>query len=96
MRLREQPAVLQAPLREAVGPGETMMLLKVPFNTSDLEIWQKDVKDYQKDPISIAGYFRLIIKQQNPDWNDTQLLLHAIKGERNRVEEAPCGGGMCE
>ncbi|KAL2304144.1 hypothetical protein Nmel_009439 [Mimus melanotis] len=55
---REQPVVLLAPLREEVGPDRTMMLLKVPFNTSDLEIWKRNVKDYRKDSISIAGHFQ--------------------------------------
>ncbi|KAL2305538.1 hypothetical protein Nmel_007531 [Mimus melanotis] len=71
-KVREQPVVLQAPLREAVGPDGMMT------NTSDLEIWKKNVKDYRTDTINIAGYFWLIVKQHNPDWNDIQSLLHAM------------------
>lgn len=61
-----------------MGPDGTMKLLKVPFNNNDLEIRKRNVKDYRKDPISIAGHFQLTLKQHNPNWSDIQLLLHAM------------------
>ncbi|XP_065531861.1 uncharacterized protein LOC136012721 [Lathamus discolor] len=48
-RIRQKP-VLQAPLREAVGPEGTTMLIKVPFPTLDLETCKKVAKDYRNDP----------------------------------------------
>lgn len=70
--------VLQASLREAIGPEGTTMLIKVPFSTLDLEAWKKVVKDYRNDPVSVTKYLQFIVKQHNPDWNDMQLLLEAM------------------
>ena len=67
--------VLQAPLREAVGPEGGTMLVRTPFTTADLESWKEAVKDYRCDPHSVAKHFQFIIKQHNPDWGDIQLLL---------------------
>ncbi|KAL2302650.1 hypothetical protein Nmel_010092 [Mimus melanotis] len=66
------------------------MLLKVPFNTSDLEIWKRNVKDYRKDSINTAGHFQLIVKSHNPDWNAIQLLLHAMtETEKQLILKVP-------
>lgn len=39
---------------------------------------EKVAKDYQKDPLSVSKHFQFIVKQHNPDWIDTQLLLQYI------------------
>ncbi|XP_033918419.1 uncharacterized protein [Melopsittacus undulatus] len=76
-RTRQKP-VLQAPLREAIGPEGTTMLIKVPFSTMDLEAWKKIAKDYRNDPVGVTKHLQFIMKQHNPDWNDVQLLLEAM------------------
>lgn len=75
IRKKSAPTVLQAPLREAVGPDGGTMLIKVPFSTTDLEAWKRVAKDYRNDPVNVTKHFQFIIKQHNPDWNDIQLLL---------------------
>ncbi|MCQ4179350.1 hypothetical protein FK518_27680, partial [Klebsiella pneumoniae] len=74
-RKKSAPTVLQAPLREAVGPDGGTMLIKVPFSTADLGEWKKIAKDYRSVPVSVTKHFQFIIKQHNPDWKDIQLLL---------------------
>lgn len=76
--------VLQAPLREAVGPDGERILVKVAFSTIDLEAWQKVAKNYRSDPVGTAKCLRYIIKQQNPDWSDMKLLLDALTETKKR------------
>ncbi|KFQ27233.1 hypothetical protein N332_04658, partial [Mesitornis unicolor] len=54
------------------------MLIKVPFPTTDLEVWKRVARNYQSDPITMAEHFQFIVKQYNPDWNYLQLLLECI------------------
>lgn len=77
-RQKQQGHVLQATLREAVGPGGTTMLIKVPFSTMDLKTWKKVAKDYHNNPVSVTKHLQFIVKQHNPDWNEIQLLLEAM------------------
>ncbi|XP_050842390.1 uncharacterized protein LOC127060976 [Serinus canaria] len=76
-RTRRQ-TVLQAPLREAVGPEGGRLMIKVPFTTLDLEAWERIARNYCVDPILTAKHLRYVIKQHNPDWADIQLLLDAF------------------
>uniref|UniRef100_A0A8C3UCP0 Core shell protein Gag P30 domain-containing protein n=1 Tax=Catharus ustulatus TaxID=91951 RepID=A0A8C3UCP0_CATUS len=77
-RTRQQKPIIQAPLREAVGPEGERILVKSPFSSIDLEAWEKVAKNYRSDPVNTANHLRCIIKQHNPDWNDMQLLLDAL------------------
>uniref|UniRef100_A0A8C3XWS1 Core shell protein Gag P30 domain-containing protein n=2 Tax=Catharus ustulatus TaxID=91951 RepID=A0A8C3XWS1_CATUS len=77
-RTRQQKPIIQAPLREAVGPEGERILVKSPFSSIDLEAWEKVAKNYRSDPVNTANRLRYIIKQHNPDWNDIQLLLDAL------------------
>ncbi|KFQ34528.1 hypothetical protein N332_03284, partial [Mesitornis unicolor] len=54
------------------------MLIKVPFSTTDLEVWKRVVRDYRSDPKGVTKHFHFIVKQHNPDWNDIQLLLECM------------------
>ncbi|KAM3654276.1 uncharacterized protein VK521_016720 [Ammospiza maritima maritima] len=76
-RTRRQ-VVLQAPLRQAVGPEGAKLMIKVPFTTLDLEAWERIARNYRVDPILTAKRLRYVIKQHNPDWADIQLLLDAF------------------
>lgn len=60
---------MQAPLREAVGPEEGPVLIKISFSSFDLETWKTVAK---------SCLIKLLIKQHNPDWNDIQLLLDCM------------------
>ncbi|XP_069716937.1 uncharacterized protein [Phaenicophaeus curvirostris] len=69
--------IIQAPLRQAVGTaGPTR--IKIPFSMSDLDTWREIVKGYRDDPEGVAKRFELIIKNQDPDWKDIDLMLDAL------------------
>ncbi|XP_050839630.1 uncharacterized protein LOC127060436 [Serinus canaria] len=69
---------LIAPLREAVGPQGDRVLIKVPFSPGDLVIWKQSVGSYREDPERVAQVVKMIIRTQNPDWNDLQVLLDTL------------------
>lgn len=69
---------LIAPLREAVGPQGERILIKVPFSPGDLVIWKQSAGSYREDPERVARVVKMVIKTQNPDWNDLQVLLDTI------------------
>ncbi|MCQ3996761.1 hypothetical protein FK506_26955, partial [Klebsiella pneumoniae] len=52
--------------------------IKVPFNMGDLDAWKEVVKSYRDDPLGIVERFELIIKNQDPDWKDTDIMLDAM------------------
>lgn len=69
--------IIQAPLRQAVGTtGPTR--IKIPFSMSDLDTWRETVKGYRDDPEGVAKRFELIVKNQDPDWKDIDLMLDAL------------------
>lgn len=77
-RTRKQTTeVIQAPLRQAMTSDGETRLIKIPFSSIDLEIWEKSAKSYRSDPIGVAKKMKFIIKQHLPDWADLQLLLDA-------------------
>ncbi|RLV63571.1 hypothetical protein DV515_00018138 [Chloebia gouldiae] len=67
-----------APLREAMGPQGGRVLIKVPFSPGDLVIWKQSAGSYREDPERVARVVKMVIKTQNPDWNDLQVLLDTI------------------
>ncbi|RMC21768.1 hypothetical protein DUI87_02637 [Hirundo rustica rustica] len=78
-RTRKQTrVVVQAPLRQAITSDGETKLIKVPFSSIDLEIWERIAKGYRSDPIGIAKKIKFIVKQHSPDWADLQLLLDAL------------------
>lgn len=69
--------IIQAPLRQAVGAtGPTK--IKVPFTMNDLDSWREIVKEYRDDPEGVAKRFEFIVKNQDPDWKDIDLMLDAL------------------
>ncbi|KFP94784.1 hypothetical protein N329_00824, partial [Haliaeetus albicilla] len=58
----------------ATGPAR----IKVPFTMNDLDSWREMVKGYQDDPEGVAKRFDLIVKNQDPDWKDINLVLDAL------------------
>ncbi|RMC20483.1 hypothetical protein DUI87_01333 [Hirundo rustica rustica] len=78
-RTRKQTReVIQAPLRQAITSDGETKLIKVPFSSIDLEIWERIAKGYQSNPIGVAKKMKFMIKQHSPDWADLQLLLDAL------------------
>ncbi|RMB93099.1 hypothetical protein DUI87_30419 [Hirundo rustica rustica] len=78
-RTRKQTrVVIQAPLRQAITSDGETKLIKVPFSSIDLEIWERIAKGYRSDPIGVAKKMKFMVKQHSPDWADLQLLLDAL------------------
>ncbi|RMB96317.1 hypothetical protein DUI87_27182 [Hirundo rustica rustica] len=78
-RTRKQTReVVQAPLRQAITSDGETKLIKVPFSSIDLEIWERIAKGYRSDPIGVAKKMKFMVKQHSPDWADLQLLLDAL------------------
>uniref|UniRef100_A0A8C3V0V0 Core shell protein Gag P30 domain-containing protein n=1 Tax=Catharus ustulatus TaxID=91951 RepID=A0A8C3V0V0_CATUS len=75
---KEESAHLMVPLREAVGPQGERVIVKVPFSPNDLLIWKQSAGAYREDPERTARVVKMVIKTQNPDWNDLQVLLDTI------------------
>lgn len=54
------------------------MLVKIPFSTMDLEVWEKIAERYQSDLIGVAKKLKFTFKQHQPNWSDLQWLLDAL------------------
>lgn len=54
------------------------MQVKVPFSTSDLNSWREEVKNYRKDLKKVTKRFELIVRNQDPDWGDIDLMLSEL------------------
>ncbi|KFV11928.1 hypothetical protein N340_11852, partial [Tauraco erythrolophus] len=54
------------------------MRIKVPFYMGDLDAWREVAKNYRDDPLGITKRFEFIVKNQDPDWNDIDIMLDAM------------------
>ncbi|KFZ52188.1 hypothetical protein N338_11960, partial [Podiceps cristatus] len=52
--------------------------IKGPFTMNDLDSWKEVVKGYCDDPEGTAKRFDLIVRNQDPDWKDIDLMLDAL------------------
>ncbi|XP_035195768.1 uncharacterized protein LOC118174504 [Oxyura jamaicensis] len=66
-----------APLRQGVGT-EGPIYVKVPFTPGDLIIWKQAAGTYRENPDKVARVVKMIIKTQNPDWDDIQVILDTL------------------
>jgi len=80
-KTQKSPQLL-APLREEMGVGGPARV-KVPFPTADLDAWKEIAKGYRDDHSRVAKLFELIVKKQDPDWADVDLIL----GEMTETEK---------
>ncbi|KFO62894.1 hypothetical protein N302_11660, partial [Corvus brachyrhynchos] len=64
---------------QVVGPTGNAMRVNVPFSTSDLNSWREEGKNFREDPSKVAKPFELIVKNQDPDWVDIDLMLTALR-----------------
>uniref|UniRef100_A0A669Q395 Core shell protein Gag P30 domain-containing protein n=1 Tax=Phasianus colchicus TaxID=9054 RepID=A0A669Q395_PHACC len=70
---KKEPVIL-APLMQVVGPKGPVKI-KAPFSTSDLDSWKEAVKSYGNDPSGVAKRFELIVKNQDLNWRDIDIML---------------------
>uniref|UniRef100_A0A8C9L8D5 Core shell protein Gag P30 domain-containing protein n=1 Tax=Pavo cristatus TaxID=9049 RepID=A0A8C9L8D5_PAVCR len=99
---RKEPELL-APLMQAVGPKGPIRI-RAPFSTSDLESWREVVKSYGNDPLGVAKRFEMIVKNQDPDWRDVDLMLDVmsesekqmvLRSARAQVQARITAGTLC-
>lgn len=82
--------VLQAPLRGAMGLEERTRI-KVNFSLGDVDNWKQTAKDYRNDPIGVAKKFEILVKSQDPDWKDRDVILDALtETEKQLVIKTAC------
>ncbi|KAM6306963.1 LOW QUALITY PROTEIN: myotubularin-related protein 5-like [Podargus strigoides] len=67
-----------APLRQVVGPDGNRTRVKAPFTAADLDGWRECARQYREDPEKVAKRFDLIVKNQDPDWGDVDLMLSEL------------------
>ncbi|GAB0204071.1 hypothetical protein GRJ2_002872700 [Grus japonensis] len=53
-------------------------MVKVPFSITDLRAWKETAGTYQDDPERVAKVVETIIRTQNPDWEDLQVILDTL------------------
>ncbi|PKU30302.1 hypothetical protein llap_19395 [Limosa lapponica baueri] len=73
---------LLVPLREVMGSSGAARV-KIPFSTTDLNDWKEVARGYRDDPSKVAKRFELIVRNQDPDWRDVDLIL----GEMTETEK---------
>ncbi|KFZ57723.1 hypothetical protein N338_03562, partial [Podiceps cristatus] len=62
---------------EAVG-NDGPVVIKVPFSVTGLRSWKEIAGPYREDPERVAKAIETIIRTQDPDWNDLQVILHTL------------------
>ncbi|KFQ67743.1 hypothetical protein N335_13703, partial [Phaethon lepturus] len=69
---------------QAMGP-EGPTRITAPFSMNDLDMWKEVVKNYRDDPTGVAKRFELVVKNQDPDWKDIDLVLDAMTETENQL-----------
>ncbi|KFO81779.1 hypothetical protein N303_00427, partial [Cuculus canorus] len=52
--------------------------VKVPFSPGDLVLWKQIAGAYRENPDKVARIVKMIMKTQNPEWDDIQVLLDTL------------------
>ncbi|KYO44904.1 hypothetical protein Y1Q_0022977 [Alligator mississippiensis] len=76
--LRSAKPVIQAPLRQAVGPESRPVIVHVPFSMADLINWKQSTGPYRQNPEAMVQLFTTIFLTHQPNWQDIQALLAAL------------------
>ncbi|KAL2294766.1 hypothetical protein Nmel_008514, partial [Mimus melanotis] len=71
------------PLRQGVGV-DGPVFVKVPFSPGDLVIWKQSAGTYRENPDKVARVMKMIIKTQNSDWDDIQVILDTLMDSTER------------
>nr|XP_032600643.1 uncharacterized protein LOC116806932 [Taeniopygia guttata] len=75
--LGRQKRTVIAPLRQGIG-AEGMVFVKVPFSSADLVIWKQSAGTFWENADKVARVVKMIMKTQNPDWDDIQVILDTL------------------
>ncbi|KAF1463149.1 hypothetical protein FQV17_0012049, partial [Megadyptes antipodes antipodes] len=70
--------VLQAPLRQAVGPTGELVYVHVPFTASDLLNWKKSVASHRSNPNRMYSMIKTVMMTRNPNWGHIQAFLEYL------------------
>ncbi|TRZ14577.1 hypothetical protein HGM15179_012533 [Zosterops borbonicus] len=70
-------------VRQGVG-ADGPVFVKVPLSPADLVIWKQSAGTYRDNPDNIARVVKMIMKTQNPDWEDIQVILDTLMDDRER------------
>ncbi|KAL2296386.1 hypothetical protein Nmel_015702 [Mimus melanotis] len=54
---------------------EGLITVKVPFSMTDLRFWKELAGTFREDPEKVAKIFETIVKTQDPDGNNIQVVL---------------------
>ncbi|XP_066195654.1 uncharacterized protein, partial [Sylvia atricapilla] len=79
----KQKRTIIAPLRQGVGV-DGPVFVKVPFSPADLIIWKQSAGTYRDNPDKVARVVKMIMKTQNPDWEDIQVILDTLMDETEK------------
>lgn len=69
---------LIALLRQVVGPDGGITKVKTPFTALDLDMWREAARMYREDPEKVAKRFELVVRNQDIDWEDIDLMLSEL------------------
>ncbi|KAL2311712.1 hypothetical protein Nmel_003450, partial [Mimus melanotis] len=83
LRSGRQKRTVIAPLRQGVGV-DRLVSLKVPFSLGDLVIWKQSAGTYRENPDKVVRVVKMIMKTQNPDWDDMQVILDTLMDSTKR------------
>uniref|UniRef100_A0A8D2M3U7 Core shell protein Gag P30 domain-containing protein n=1 Tax=Zonotrichia albicollis TaxID=44394 RepID=A0A8D2M3U7_ZONAL len=75
--ISKQKRTVIAPLRQEVGV-EGPVFAKVPFLPADLVIWKQSAGTYRENPDKMAQVVKMVMKTQNPDWDNIQVILDTL------------------
>jgi len=80
------------------------VVVKVPFSVTDLRSWKVTAGTYREDPERVAKVTETVIRTQDPDWNDLQVILDnllddtekkmVLNAARKQVEGAHANGDL--
>ncbi|KFQ38683.1 hypothetical protein N332_06050, partial [Mesitornis unicolor] len=68
---------------QGVGPNGPVCV-KVPFFITDLMTWKEAAGVYTKDPEKVGRIMETILRIQDPDWNDIQVILDTLLDEAEK------------
>jgi len=81
-----QGALLQAPLRQAVG-SEGPVVVRVPFSIADFNNWKQEAGNYRDNPDKVAKAFDTMIRTTDSDWKDIDAIMPVLfdSTEKNMI-----------
>ncbi|KFM04728.1 hypothetical protein AS27_08776, partial [Aptenodytes forsteri] len=62
---------------EAVG-NDGPVIVKVPFSIVDLNNWKIAAGSYRDDSDRVANTFEMMIRTQDPDWKDIEVIMQVL------------------